>query len=68
MQNQKDGRQIAPSRSPLKDLSVREEVDDLTAVSDGYGKSDAHFPRFFSVSRTRLRRSERRVIFEQSGK
>jgi hypothetical protein len=47
MQNQKDGRQIASSRSPPKDLSVREEVDDLTAVSDGYGKSDAHFPAFF---------------------
>lgn len=47
VQNQKDGRQIAPSRSPLKDLSVYGEVDDLTAVSDGYGKSDAHLPRFF---------------------
>ncbi len=50
MRNQKDGRQIAPSRSPLKDLSVYEEVGDLTAVGDGYGKSDAHLPRFFSVS------------------
>jgi hypothetical protein len=50
MQNQKDGRPIAPSRSPLKDLSVCGEVGDLTAVSDGYGKSDAHLPRFFSVS------------------
>ena len=50
VQNQKDGRQIAPSRSPLKDLSVCGEVGDLTAVSDGYGKSDAHLPRFFSVS------------------
>jgi len=47
VQNQKNGRQIAPSRSPLKDLSVYEEVGDLTAVSDGYGKSDAHLPRFF---------------------
>jgi len=50
MQNQKDGRQIAPSRSPLKDLSVHGEVGNLTAVSDGSGKSDAHLPRFFSVS------------------
>jgi hypothetical protein len=50
MQNQKDERQIAPSRSPLKDLSVCGEVGDLTAVSDVYGKSDAHLPRFFSVS------------------
>src|SRR5262249_3984193 len=50
VQNQKDGRQIAPSRSPLKDLSVYGEVGDLAAVSDGYGKSDAHLPRFFSVS------------------
>jgi hypothetical protein len=48
--NQKDGRQIAPSRSPLKDLSVCGEVADLTAISDGYGKSDAHLPRFFLVS------------------
>jgi hypothetical protein len=47
VQNQKDGRQIAPSRSPLKDLSAYGEVGDLTAVSDGYGKSDAHLPRFF---------------------
>jgi hypothetical protein len=50
VQNQKDGRQIALSRSPLKDLSVSGEVGDLTAVSDGYGKSDAHLSRFFSVS------------------
>jgi hypothetical protein len=50
VQNQRGGRQIAPSRSPLKDLSVCGEVGDLTAVSDGYGKSDAHLPRFFSVS------------------
>jgi len=50
VQNQKDGRQIAPSRSPLKDLSVYGEVGDPTSVSDGYGKSDAHLPRFFSVS------------------
>jgi hypothetical protein len=50
VQNQKDGRQIAPSRSPLKDLSIYGEVGDLTAVNDGYGKSDAHLPRFFSVS------------------
>jgi hypothetical protein len=50
VQNQKDGRQIAPSRSPLKDLSVYGEVGDPTAVSDGYGKFDAHLPRFFSVS------------------
>jgi xylulose-5-phosphate/fructose-6-phosphate phosphoketolase len=28
---------------------------DLTAVSDGYGKSDAHLPRFFSVSKKRYR-------------
>ena len=48
--NQKDGRQIAPSRSPLKDLSVYGEVGDLTAVSDRYVKSDAHLPHFFSVS------------------
>jgi hypothetical protein len=48
--NQKDGTQIAPGRSPLKDLSVCGGVGDLTAVSDGYGKSDAHLPRFFSVS------------------
>jgi hypothetical protein len=51
VQNQKDGRQIAPSCSPLKDLSIYGEVGDLTAVNDGYGKSDAHLPRFFSVSR-----------------
>jgi hypothetical protein len=50
VQNQKDGRQTAPSRSPLKDLSVYGEVGDLTAVSDVFGKSDAHLPRFFSVS------------------
>jgi hypothetical protein len=50
VQNQKDGRQIAPSRSPLKDLSVYGEVGDLTTVSDGYGESNAHPPRFFSVS------------------
>ena len=37
VQNQKDERQIAPSRSPLKNLSVYGEVGDLTAVSDGYG-------------------------------
>jgi hypothetical protein len=43
VQNQKDGRQIAPSCSPLKDLSVYGE----TVVNDGYGKSDAHLPRFF---------------------
>jgi hypothetical protein len=48
--NQKDGRQIAPSRSPLKDLNVYGEVGDLTAVSGGYGRSDSHLPRFFSVS------------------
>ena len=47
VQNQKDGRQIVPSRSPLKDLSVYGEVGDPTAVSDGYGKFDAHLPRFF---------------------
>jgi hypothetical protein len=41
VRNQKDGRRIAPSRSPLG------EVGDLTAVSDGYGKSDAHHPHFF---------------------
>jgi hypothetical protein len=50
VQNQKDGRQIAPSRSPLKDLSVYGEVGDLTAVSDVYWKSDAHLTRFFLVS------------------
>ena len=50
MQNQKVGRQIALSHSPLKDFSVCGEVGDLTTVSDGYGKSDAHLPRFFSVS------------------
>jgi hypothetical protein len=50
VQNQKDGRQIASNRSPLKDLSVFGEVGDLTAVSDGYGKSDAYLPRFFSLS------------------
>jgi hypothetical protein len=37
VQNQKDGRQIAPSRSPLKNLMVCEEDVDLTAVSDGHG-------------------------------
>jgi hypothetical protein len=37
VQTQKDGRQIAPSRSPLKDLSVCGEVGDLTAVT---GKLD----------------------------
>jgi hypothetical protein len=47
MQNQKDGRQIAPSRSPLKDLSVCREVDDLTAVSNGYGKFGRISPAFF---------------------
>ena len=47
MQNQKDGTQISPSRSPLKDLSVCGGVGDLTAVSDGYAKSDAHLPAFF---------------------
>ena len=46
-QTQKDGTQIAPSRSPLKDLSVCGGVGDLTAVSDGYAKSDAHLPLFF---------------------
>jgi len=46
-QDQKNGRRIAPSRSPLKDLSVYGEVSDLTAVSDGYGKSDARLQRFF---------------------
>jgi len=51
VQNQKDGRQIAPSPSPLKDLSIYGEVGDLTVVSDGHGMSDAHLPRFFSVSR-----------------
>ena len=50
VQNQKDGTQIAPSRSPLTDLSVCGGVGDLTAVSDGYAKSDAHLPRFFSFS------------------
>ena len=50
VQNQKDGMQIAPSRSLLKRLSVYGEIGDLTAVSDGHGKSDAHLPRFFSVS------------------
>jgi hypothetical protein len=50
VQIHKDGWWIAPSRSPLKDLSVCGEVGDLTAISDGYGKSDAHLPRFFSVS------------------
>jgi hypothetical protein len=50
VQNQKDGTQIAPSRSLLKELSVCGEVGDLTAINDGYGKSDAHLPRFFSVS------------------
>ena len=45
--NQKDGTQIAPRRFPLRDLSVCGEVGDLTAVSDGYGKSDAHLPAFF---------------------
>jgi hypothetical protein len=52
--NQKDGRQIAPSRSPLKDLSVLREGWRQPAVSDGYGKSDAHLPRFFSVSPTHV--------------
>jgi len=47
---------LRQSRSPLKGLSVCGEVGDLTAVSDGYGKSDAHLPRFFSVS-LRLRLS-----------
>ena len=59
VQNQKDGRQISPSRSPLKDLSVCGEVGDLTAVSDGYGKSDAHLPRFFSVSKSSARTESR---------
>jgi len=47
VQNQKDGTQIAPGRSPLKDLSVCGRVGDLTAVSDGYAKSDAHLHAFF---------------------
>jgi hypothetical protein len=35
MQNQKDGRQIAPSRSPLKELSVCGEVGaSLRSVTD----------------------------------
>ena len=38
------------SRNRVKDLSACGEVGDLTVVSDGYGKSDAHLPRFFSVS------------------
>jgi hypothetical protein len=46
-QNRKDGTQIAPGRSPLKDLSVCGGVGDLTAVSDGYGKFNAHLPAFF---------------------
>jgi hypothetical protein len=50
VQNQTDERQIAPSRSPLKDFSVCGEVGDLIAVSGGPGKSEAHLPRFFSVS------------------
>ena len=47
VQNQKDGRRIAPSRSPLKDLSVCGEVGDLTAVSNGYGKFGRISPAFF---------------------
>jgi hypothetical protein len=43
----RDQRQIASSRSPLKNLSVYGVVGDLTAVSGGYGKSDAHLPSFF---------------------
>jgi hypothetical protein len=50
VRDQKDGTQIAPGRSPLKDLSVCREVGDLIAVSDGYGKSDAHLHWCFSVS------------------
>jgi hypothetical protein len=50
VQNQKDRKQIAPSCSPFKDLSVYGEIGDLTVVNDGYGESDAHLPRFFSVS------------------
>jgi hypothetical protein len=46
-QNQINGRQIAPGRSHLKDLSVYGEIGDLTALSDGYGKSDSHLPCFF---------------------
>jgi hypothetical protein len=48
--NQKDGRQIAPSRSPLNDLSVYGEIGDLTAFSDVFVKPDAHLQRFFLVS------------------
>ena len=47
MQNQRDGRQIAPSRSPIKDLSVYGEGGDLIAVGDGYGKSGRISPAFF---------------------
>jgi hypothetical protein len=35
MQNQKDGRQIAPSRSHLKDWSAYGEVGDLIGVIIG---------------------------------
>jgi hypothetical protein len=49
VQNQKDGRQNTPSRSLLKDSSIWEEVSDLTAVSDGYGKFDAYLPTFFGL-------------------
>jgi len=47
VQNQKDGTQIAPGRSPLKDLSFCGRVGDMIAVSDRYAKSDAHLPAFF---------------------
>jgi hypothetical protein len=57
--NQKDGRCITQSHSILKDLSVFGEGGDRTAVSDGYEKSDADFPRFFSVS---FEQQERKLI------
>jgi hypothetical protein len=37
VQNQEDGRQIAPSPSPRDDLSVCENVGGMTAISDVYG-------------------------------
>jgi hypothetical protein len=51
VQNQREGRQIAPSRSPIKDLSVYGEGGDLIAVGDGYGKSGRISPAFFRSHR-----------------
>jgi hypothetical protein len=49
MQNQKDGRQIAPSRSPLKELSVCGEVGaSLRSVTE-MGSPMRISPAFFGL-------------------